>query len=106
MGNFEIRIPNWDILGETDPGPLKEFYIRNREHPEYQYFYNLAFGKVEKEELYNHVDDPDMIHNLADNPEYLDVKEKLRKTLEAYLTETRDPRVKGNSPWDEYRLDK
>ena len=106
MGNFEIRIPNWDILGETDPGPLKEFYIRNREHPEYQYFYNLAFGKVEKEELYNHVDDPDMIHNLADNPEYLDVKEKLRKTLEAYLTETRDPRKKGNSPWDEYRLDK
>ena len=35
MGNFDIRIPDWDILGDTDPGSLKEFYIRNHEHPKY-----------------------------------------------------------------------
>ncbi len=106
MGNFEIRIPNWDILGDTDPGPLKEYYILNREHPEFQYFYMLAFGKVDSEELYNQTEDPDMIHNLADSPDHFEIKESLRKQLEAYLTETGDPRAAGQSPWDEYRLDK
>ncbi len=106
MGNFEIRIPNWDILGETDPGPLKEFYVRNRAHPEYSWFYDLAFGKVEKEELYNHAEDPDMIRNLADHADYIGIKENLSSLLEEYLMESRDPRAMGNSPWDDYRLDK
>jgi len=106
MGNFEIRIPNWDILGETDPGPLKEFYIQHRMDTEIQAFYQLAFGKVEKEELFNHVEDPDMVHNLAQNPDYVEVKLRLRALLEDYLVKTDDPRSKGNSPWDNYRLDK
>jgi uncharacterized sulfatase len=106
MGNFDIHIPNWDILGDTDPGPLKEFYIHNRMHPEYKQFYNLAFGKVEKEELYNHADDPDMIRNLADDPDFMAVKSRLKKKLEDYLLQTKDPRAEGKSPWDEYRLDK
>lgn len=106
MGNFEIRIPNWDILGETDPGPLKEFYIQHRMDPEFQAYYQLAFGKVEKEELFNNVKDPDMVHNLAQNPDYQEVKKRLHDMLEDYLVQTKDPRSKGNSPWDNYRLDK
>ena len=106
MGNFEIRIPNWDILGDTDPGPLKAFLVQNREHPEYSRFYELAFGKVKEEELFNHIADPDMIHNLADSPDHLEIKENLRSLLEVYLLETDDPRARGLSPWDDYRLDK
>lgn len=106
MGNFDIRIPNWDILGETDPGPTKEFIVQNRMDPDYQAYYDLGFGKVEKEELFNHVKDPDMMHNLAQNPEYLAVKQRLKLLLEEYLLETHDPRSEGKSPWDNYRLDK
>jgi hypothetical protein len=61
---------------------------------------------VEKEELYNHAEDSDMIHNLADNPDYRVVKRDLSKMLEDYMIQTRDPRAMGKSPWDEYRLDK
>jgi len=106
MGNFEIRIPNWDILGDTDPGPLKEYIAQNRELPEFSWFYNLSFGKVGEEELYNQKDDPDMINNLAGSPDHKEVKESLRKLLEGYLIETGDPRAAGQSPWDAYRLDK
>lgn len=106
MGNFEIRISYWDILGETDPGPLKEFVVQNRLNPEYQPYYDMAFGKVPGEELFNHFEDPDMVNNLAQNSEYLDIKKQLRTLLEDYLVQTRDPRSEGKSPWDNYRLDK
>lgn len=106
MGNYEIHVPNWDILGDTDPGPLKEFIVRNREHPVYGNYYRMAFGKVKGEELYKQGEDPDMIHNLAEFPEYFEIKEDLRIRLEKYLRETGDPRAAGHSPWDDYRLDK
>lgn len=106
LGNFEIRIPNWDILGDVDPGPLKEFMVRNRESEEYGRYYQLAFGKVDGEELYNLQEDPDMIRNLANDSDHLEVKERLSELLEEYLIETEDPRAAGHSPWDEYRLDK
>jgi len=106
MGNFEIRIPNWDILGETDPGPLKEFVVQNRLDPEYHQYYDLAFGKVDREELFNHAEDPDMMNNLAQNSDYLDIKRQLRAQLTDYLVQNQDPRSEGLSPWDDYRLDK
>ncbi len=106
MGNYDIRIPNWDILGETDPGPLKEYYKENRLNPEFRPYYELAFGKVDREELYNHREDPDMVHNLADHPEYQEIKQRLRGWLESYLVQNKDPRAEGKSPWDDYRLDK
>jgi uncharacterized sulfatase len=106
FGNYDIYIPNWDNLGETDPGPLKEFYKENRLHREYAYYYDLAFGKVDTEELYHHLRDPDMVENLADNPDYKEIKQELHQTMKDYLLRHKDPRSQGQSPWDEYRLDK
>jgi N-sulfoglucosamine sulfohydrolase len=106
FGNYDIHIPNWDILGDIDPGPLKEFYKENRLDGEYGHYYDLAFGKVETEELYNHLEDPDMVQNLAYNPDYAEVKQKLQLWMEDYLVQNKDPRAEGKSPWDDYRLDK
>lgn len=106
FGNYDIHIPNWDILGDVDPGPLKEFYKENRLHKEYVYYYDLAFGKVDTEELYNHLRDPDMVANLAHDPQFREVKQKLRQRMEDYLLRHKDPRLQGQSPWDDYRLDK
>ncbi len=88
------------------PCPLKEFYKENRLNEAFAYYYLLAFGKVETEELYNHQEDPDMLDNLAYHPDYADVKEKLHRCLNEYLVDNKDPRSRGKSPWDEYRLDK
>ena len=106
FGNYDIHIPNWDNLGDVDPGPLKEFLKENRIHGEYAYYYDLAFGKVDTEELYNHLKDPDMIENLAYDPEYRELKQKLRQEMKDYLLAHEDPRSQGLSPWDDYRLDK
>ncbi|MHC4122025.1 MAG: sulfatase family protein [Planctomycetota bacterium] len=42
-------------------------------------------------ELYDLEKDPDEIHNLADNPEYSEILEKLKKKIKDFQTRTRDP---------------
>jgi uncharacterized sulfatase len=106
MGDPDIYIPTWDNLGDTDPGRLKEYFKENMNKPDFKDFWNLAFDKLPEEQLFNKRDDPDMLVNLAYNPEYKEIKIELREKLERYLAETDDPRQKGESPWDNYRLDK
>ena len=42
------------------------------------------------EELYDSENDPHMIHNVAGNPEYEEVLERMRKELHRWMVETRD----------------
>ena len=58
-------------------------------------FYELCFAKRGEIELYNCDKDPEQIHNLANNPEYKEVIEKLHAQLFTYLNETKDPRLTG-----------
>lgn len=106
MGTEEIHIPWWDNFGETDPSRTKEYFKENMHKPEFSKFWELGFGKVPAEELYQKKEDPDMLFNLAQNPEYAAIKASLRKKLGQYLMETSDPRARGLSPWDAYNLDK
>ena len=106
MGTEEIQIPWWDNFGETDPSRTKEYFKEQMKQPEFSQLWELAFGKVPGEELFNKKEDPDMLVNLAEDPEYASVKDDLRKKLEKYLVDTSDPRSQGLSPWDVYYLDK
>jgi len=106
MGCEDVWIPWWDNFGETDPGPAKEYFKERMNQPEFREFWQLAFGKVPGEELYQKKEDPDMLVNLAQDPGYASVKAGLRRKLEQYLLETSDPRISGLSPWDAYNLDK
>ena len=106
MGSEEVYIPWWDNFGETDPGPAKEYFKERMHQPEFSPFWELCFGRVPAEELYQKKEDPDMLVNLAQDPGYAAIKAGLRKKLEQYLVETSDPRVRGMSPWDAYNLDK
>ena len=74
--------------------------------PKIKPLFDLGFGKVPGEELYYKREDPDMINNLAANPEYLNKLNELRQNLENYLQATKDPRINGESPWDDYNYDK
>jgi len=87
-------------------GRIKSYFKENMTNPEFKSFWELSFGKVPREQLFSKKDDPDMINNLAEDPEYEMVKEELRDKLEKYLIETDDPRSRGESPWDDYNLDK
>ena len=105
-GNVDLHIPNWDVLGDTDLTRLKMYYKENMDNPEFKLYWEQAFGKVPGEQLFNKNDDRDMINNLAYDPEFKAIKEELKEKLEKYLLETDDPRASGESPWDDYNLDK
>jgi len=97
VGNPEYYYRN------CDDSPTKKYLTDLQpEDEEYPYF-EMSFGMRPEEELYNIQDDPQCITNLAELPEYADVKVKLRQQMEAELTEQGDPRTLGNGDiFDKY----
>ena len=104
-GGPNVLIEGWGIYGDIDPSGIKSYFTDHREEPDYTSLFDLSFGKVPEEELYNKKEDPDMIHNLASDTAYQNILQKLRQDLDNYLRETEDPRMQGKSPWDRYNLD-
>ncbi len=82
-GNVDLFIPGWDVLGDTDPTRIKTYYKENVDNPYFKTYWDLAF-----------------------DPEFTAIREELKEKLEKYLIETDDPRARGESPWDDYNLDK
>jgi N-sulfoglucosamine sulfohydrolase len=105
-GDPDIKVPNWDFFGDSDPTPAKQYMLDNRDDAAVRTFFELSFGKVPEHELYNKVTDPDMIHNLAYDPAYAERAAQMRETMEQYLIETDDPRSRGETPWDSIDLDR
>lgn len=104
-GNRETYIPRWDNYGDVDPSAIKTYFKENESRPDFNPIYEMSFGKVPDEELFNKNNDPDMMNNLAGYPEFQSKLKELRIKLENYLIENEDPRMKGLSPWDHYYLD-
>ena len=78
---------------DMDAGPTKAWLIEHRNDPDFRPFYDLAFARRPGEELYILADDPDEVHNMADDPRYAEVKARLKRRLLDVLKETGDPRV-------------
>ena len=105
-GHAETIIPDWGNYGDIDPSIIKTFFMDNAEDLAVQLFFELGFGKVPSEELYDTRIDADMTNNLADDPKHKDKRMALRRKLRHYLVQRDDPRMSGLSPWDDYLLDK
>lgn len=88
--------------GDIDAGATKRFMLMPENREKYAQEYDLSFGKRPAEELYRIADDPDQVHNLADDPEYAVVKKQLADMLNTHLAETGDPRLQGEEPWQDY----
>jgi uncharacterized sulfatase len=78
---------------DLDSSPTKAWLIEHRSDPQWHRYYDLAFGKRTAEELYDVHKDPDMIANLATDPEFATVKDQLAKRLLDELVRAQDPRV-------------
>jgi uncharacterized sulfatase len=76
-------------------GSDDDFIIRERDNPEYSKFFHWVVDKKPAEELFDIVNDPGCLVNLAEDPEHLDELLKLRTQLGGYLMRTGDPRVTG-----------
>lgn len=88
----------WDY-GDIDPSPSKTFMIHHRGK-----LFKMAFDKFPKEMLFDSKKDPYCMHNLADDSNYQEIKNKLSTVLKQKLKETSDPRM-GSNPniWESYR---
>ncbi len=79
----------------SDGGPTKTEVLKTRKDPERSHFWHLCFGKRPTEELYHVAEDPDCLHNLAEEPDQAARKAALRERMERELTEQGDPRMAG-----------
>jgi N-sulfoglucosamine sulfohydrolase len=92
---LEAAIP-YCWLGDCDNGPTKTYMVENqKKDQEHQVLYDLAFGKRPAEELYDCRKDPEQVVNVADDPAYAKIKEKLSTQLMEQLVATGDPRATG-----------
>ncbi len=78
---------------DVDNSPSKQFLIEKKE--KWPQYFNLAYAKRPEEQLYDIKNDPGCINNLAENPEFLNVKTELNKVLIHQLEKQKDPRVSG-----------
>lgn len=86
-----------------DGSPTKTTLIAGRTTAATEGFWQTAFGKRQREELFNIKEDPYCLQNLADQSMYFEAKRKLKEKLIAELTREEDPRVVGDGTvFDEY----
>jgi len=83
-------------FADMDGSPTKAWLVAHRNDPEGKRFYDASFGKRPAEELYDVQRDPDQMNNLAGNPAFAAVKERLAQRLLKALTDAEDPRVIGD----------
>ncbi len=88
-GNPETGFTN------CDGGPTKTRVLELNEQGE-DYYYRLAFAKRPGEELYDIVADEPCLHNLAGDPRFAAVRQRMAQRLTRILQETGDPRIAGN----------
>jgi len=83
------------VYGDVDGGITKVYMIDNRKELLVEPYFKLGFEKRPAEELYVLKDDPYNIRNMAGNKQYAAVQSDLRKRLEQWMRETKDPRLNG-----------
>jgi uncharacterized sulfatase len=91
------------FYGDVDNGPTKSWMIEHAEDPDVKPMFDLCFGKRPSDELYAVADDPDQIHNIAQDPAHSETVASLRARMQAHLKADGDPRMADESPWDHYR---
>ena len=80
-------------LPDEDAGPTKAWIVDHRKDPKWKKFYEHAYGKRPREELFDLRKDPHQMQNVASDPAYAETLSKLRKQLMAELERTDDPRL-------------
>ncbi|WP_373495240.1 sulfatase [Aquiflexum sp.] len=80
---------------DIDAAPTKSFIIENMDDENVKSFFDLTHAKRPEFELYNIVEDPYNLENLAGNAEHTAVEKELKAALLAELKKSEDPRIVG-----------
>ncbi|MFM7101709.1 MAG: sulfatase, partial [Verrucomicrobiota bacterium] len=90
--------PRW---GDVDPAdgltgsPTKAAVVGLTNDPARRHWFDLAFARRPAEELYDLAQDPWQTNNLAAQPGFSTVRDKLRRRLSQELRQRGDPRAQG-----------
>ncbi len=96
-GGPDFISSNKEPHGDVDACPTKTFLLDNAER--YPREYALGFGKRPAEELYHLASDAAQVRNVAGDAAHATAQQELWRRLEAELTRTADPRIRGEDPW-------
>lgn len=89
----------------TDGSPTKTWILDARREGTNTEFWQLNFGKLPEEELYQINKDPDCVTNLADAEEHQEIKAALAAQMEEQLKQEEDPRMEGKGEiFDNYPI--
>jgi len=92
----ELEQNTFIAFADMDASPTKAWLVRQYGLPEWEWHYKYAFDKRPAEELYDLRTDPDQTKNVANDPRYADVKQRLSTQLMKILADAKDPRVTGD----------
>jgi N-sulfoglucosamine sulfohydrolase len=79
-----------------DGSPTKTYILDTRRKKGIMEYWQLNFVKRVAEEMYNVVEDPFCMNNLADDEAYAELKTELETEMTEQLTAQGDPRILGN----------
>lgn len=80
-------------LPDEDAGPTKAWLVSQRNHPQWKSYFDRAYGKRPREELYDLQNDSHQTKNIAADPKFAKVRAELEQRLMAELKRTNDPRL-------------
>ena len=80
-------------LADEDAGPTKAFLVTRRHDEKWKPYFEHAYGKRPRLELYDVLKDPHQMKNLAADPDYAATVKELETRLMQELRETGDPRL-------------
>ncbi|MBT4866751.1 MAG: sulfatase [Planctomycetaceae bacterium] len=88
-------------LPDEDAGPTKAWLVDHRNDPKWKRYFDHAYGKRPREELFDMRKDPHQMSNVAADPAYAKVAAELREQLMSELKRTGDPRLIDNGKYFE-----
>ncbi len=91
--NEEVTEDTYATLPDEDAGPTKAWLVAHRNDPQWKHYFDHAYGKRPREELFDLKNDPHQMHNVAAAPEYAATVAELRARLMDDLRRSADPRL-------------
>ena len=88
-------------LPDEDQGPTKAWIIQRRKESKWKPYYDHAYGKRPREELFDLKKDPHQMKNVGADPAYASQLAQLKKQLFEELTRTGDPRMENDGEFFE-----
>lgn len=83
-------------LPDEDAGPTKAWIVTHRDEPKWKFYFDHAYDKRPRIELFDMKQDPHQMKNVANDPEYAEVVKELQRRLLDELKRTGDPRLENN----------